>query len=190
MPDFNMKRWAALALVSVVAVTTVGGSLALTSQASLGDTGVAAGPELDRPMDIPAEAAIGTPPSPSVAASGPALSESEIELLARLIHAEAEGEPYVGKVAVGAVVLNRVESDRFPDSVREVIYARGQFSVVANGRINRAAGAESLAAARAAAAGEDPTGGALYFFAPAKTSDAFVWSRPHLVTIGNHRFTG
>lgn len=129
-------------------------------------------------------------PAQTAVTPSPRLSEADIELLARLIHAEAEGEPYTGKVAVGAVVLNRVESERFPDSVREVVYAHGQFSVVPTGRINRPASAESLAAARAAAAGDDPSRGALYFFAPAKTSDAFVWSRPHLVTIGNHRFTG
>ena len=117
------------------------------------------------------------------------LSEDDIDLLAHLIHAEARGEPYQGQVAVGAVILNRVKSELFPNTVASVIYQPGQYEVVANGQINLTPDPSSLEAAREAAAGEDPTGGALFFFAPAKTSNAFLWSRALKVVIGNHRFT-
>jgi len=118
------------------------------------------------------------------------LTAGEMDLLARCISGESRGEPYKGQVAVGAVILNRVKSPVFPNTVREVIYARNQFEVVRNGQINLAPTDSSVAAARAAAAGEDPTGGALYFFDPSKTRNAFLWNRPLKVTIGCHRFTG
>jgi len=117
------------------------------------------------------------------------LTESEFYLLARLISAESRGEPFLGQVAVGAVIFNRVESDLFPDTLAGVIYEPGQFEPVYNGQIDLEPTESALLAAELAAAGEDPSGGALYFFAPAKTSNAFLWGRPHKITIGKHRFT-
>lgn len=113
-----------------------------------------------------------------------------VELMARMIVAEAEGEPYLGMVAVGAVIMNRVESPRFPDTIRAVLFQRGQFEPIANGRFWRVQVREiHRRAARAALGGMDPTGGALFFFAPRKTNNRFMWSRPVIMDIANHRFT-
>lgn len=117
------------------------------------------------------------------------LSENDINLLAHLIHAEARGEPFEGKVAVGAVVLNRVESSLFPDTVASVIYQPRQFSPVSDGSINLQPDTESIKAAQAAVAGYDPTNGALFFYNPAKVSAGnYIWSRPIQTVIGNHVF--
>lgn len=113
---------------------------------------------------------------------------AEIWLLARLIHAEAEGEPYIGKVAVGAVVLNRVESPLFPDTVSGVIYEPGAFSPVYDGRINLPPDTISLKAAEDALKGWDPTYGALYFYNPAKSTSWWVFTRQVTVRIGDHIF--
>jgi LysM repeat protein len=120
--------------------------------------------------------------------SGVAVSSSDLDLLARLVEAEAGGEPYTGKVAVAAVVLNRVRSPRFPNTVRGVIYQPGQFTPVSNGRINLPASEASLRAARDAVGGYDPTNGALFFFNPAKTSNAYMHSLKVSLRIGNHSF--
>ncbi|MDI3280833.1 MAG: cell wall hydrolase [Bacillota bacterium] len=116
------------------------------------------------------------------------LRPGDLDLLARLVQAEAGGEPYAGKVAVAAVVINRVQSSRFPDSVRGVIFQKGAFEPVANGWIWNPPSRSAYQAALDALRGWDPSGGALFFFAPAKTGDAFVWSRPAVVRIGNHIF--
>lgn len=117
------------------------------------------------------------------------LTAAELDLLARLIRAEAQGEPYPGKVAVAAVVLNRMESRLFPNTVRGVIYERRQFEPVDNGAINRKADAVSLKAAQDALRGDDPSRGALYFFNPAKTRNRFLGARRVTAIIGRHRFT-
>ncbi|MBQ9992327.1 MAG: spore cortex-lytic enzyme [Firmicutes bacterium] len=110
-------------------------------------------------------------------------------LLAKAIHAEAEGESYIGKVAVGAVLLNRVDSPSFPNSLSGVIYQSLALESVANGRFNTAAGQESIRAARDAINGWDPTYGCLYFWNPAKTgANSWVWSRQIIVEYGNHVF--
>ena len=117
------------------------------------------------------------------------ISDQEFELLARLIHGEARGESYIGQVAVGAVILNRVVSSYFPDDIRSVIYQPGQFSPVANGQINLRPNRTSYRAARAALQGQDPTRGACYFYNP-KTAKHMWWfkSREIVVEIGNHVF--
>ncbi len=117
------------------------------------------------------------------------LSQNDMRLLAHIIHAEARGESYLGKVAVGAVVLNRVASSDFPNTVSAVIYQSGQYSPVTDGSINLAPDAESIRAANDAASGWDPTGGALFFYNPSKVrAGNYVWSRPVITTIGNHTF--
>lgn len=121
-------------------------------------------------------------------------SLEDVDLLARLITAEADGEPYEGKVAVGAVVLNRVENINFPNTIPEVIYQYGdgtyQFEPVMNGLINKPASTQSVQAARDALNMVDPTNGALYFFAPNKVSNQWwLFSRPVSKVIGNHVFT-
>jgi N-acetylmuramoyl-L-alanine amidase len=117
------------------------------------------------------------------------ISREDILLLARIIHGEARGESFKGKVAVGAVVLNRVESKRFPDSIREVILQKGQFSCLIDGQAHYYPSEESINAAKAALLGYDPTYGSLYFYNP-KVATNLTWisSRPVTVRIGNHLF--
>ena len=108
--------------------------------------------------------------------------------LAKLIAAEARGESYKGQVAVGAVVLNRVAHSSFPDSISGVIYQKGAFSCVNDSNWSVAPNAESLKAAQDCINGWDPSGGAIYYYNPAKTSNAFMHSRPVITVIGRHRF--
>ncbi|OPX91038.1 MAG: Spore cortex-lytic enzyme precursor [Pelotomaculum sp. PtaB.Bin013] len=120
-------------------------------------------------------------------------SLADVDLLARLITAEADGEPYAGKVAVGAVVLNRLNSDCFPKSIEDVIYQYNdgtyQFEPVMNGWIDNPASVQSIQAAKDALSGVDPTNGALYFFAGNKVNNNWLWSRPVSTVIGNVVFT-
>lgn len=115
-------------------------------------------------------------------------SSSDYNLLARLISAEARGEPYSGQVAVGAVVLNRVEHPSFPDTVSGVIYQNGAFSCLNDGQFYKPVAESAYRAARDALNGADPSGGAIYYFNPATATNSWIWSRPHIVTIGKHRF--
>ena len=118
----------------------------------------------------------------------PAATEANIYLLARIISAEARGEPYTGQVAVGAVVLNRVEHPSFPDTLAGVIYQNGAFTAIVDGQFNEPISDSAYRAARDALNGWDPTGGCIYYYNPAKTSNKFIWSRPVMLTIGAHRF--
>ena len=115
-------------------------------------------------------------------------SNNNLYLLAQLVHGEARGEPYKGKVAVAAVVLNRVDSSSFPNSISGVIYQRGAFSVVDDGQINLSPNEESIKAARDAMNGWDPTGGCLYYYAPAKTTNKWMLSHSVKIRIGGHAF--
>lgn len=112
----------------------------------------------------------------------------QVTLLARAIHAEAEGEPYIGKVAVGAVLLNRVEHKDFPNTLSEVIYQSLALESVSNGRFNSYAGEESIRAAKDAINGWDPTYGCLYFWNPATATSKWIWTREIVVQYGNHVF--
>ena len=115
-------------------------------------------------------------------------SSGDVNLLARLISAEARGEPYQGQVAVGAVVLNRMKHPSFPNTMSGVIYQSGAFSCLADGQFNRPVADSAYQAARDALNGWDPTGGAIYYFNPATATSKWIWSRPLLITIGKHRF--
>lgn len=112
----------------------------------------------------------------------------DLQLLARIISAEARGEPYQGQVAVGAVVLNRVRHPSFPDTLAGVIYQRDAFTAVSDGQFDEPIAESAWRAAQDALGGSDPSGGALYYFNPATATSAWIWSRPLIVTIGNHRF--
>lgn len=114
--------------------------------------------------------------------------QSDVELLARLIHGEARGEPYVGMVAVGAVVLNRVKSSRFPNTLAGVIYQSGAFDAVSDGQINLAPNEQSRRAARDALNGWDPTGGCLYYYNPSTATSSWIWTREVRLNIGDHSF--
>ena len=125
----------------------------------------------------------------TVAASSSGSSYAgDVELLARLIHGEARGEPYVGMVAVGAVVLNRVRSSRFPNTIAGVIYQSGAFDAVKDGQINLTPNEQSRRAARDALNGWDPTGGCLYYYNPATATSKWIWTREVRLNIGDHSF--
>ena len=115
-------------------------------------------------------------------------TDGSLDLLARLISAEARGEPYEGQVAVGAVVLNRVEHPSFPNSIAEVIYQPGAFSCLDDGQFNEPVAESAYRAARDAMNGWDPTYGAIYYFNPVTATSKWIWSRPLIVVIGSHRF--
>ena len=115
-------------------------------------------------------------------------SSNDIYLLAKVIAAEARGESYTGQVAVGAVVLNRVQHSSFPDSISGVVYQAGAFSAVRDSNWNVAPDDTAKKAARDAINGWDPTGGAIYYSNPAKTSNKWIRSRPVVTTIGRHVF--
>ena len=136
-----------------------------------------AGPATLEALGLPAGAV-----TPGEDASG------ELALLARLISAEARGEPYAGQVAVGAVVLNRVEHPSFPNTIAEVIFQPGAFSCMLDGQWDEPVAESAYSAAREALSGADPSGGAIYYFNPATATSAWIWSRPEILTIGNHRF--
>ena len=109
-------------------------------------------------------------------------------LLSKLVYAEARGESYKGQVAVAAVVLNRVASASFPNTISGVVYQSGAFSCVSNGSINNTPDATAIRAARDALNGWDPTGGCLYYYNPRATSDQWIRTRVVKTVIGNHRF--
>ena len=114
--------------------------------------------------------------------------ETELSLLARLVSGEARGEPYVGQVAVAAVVLNRVASSSFPNTVSGVIYQSGAFSCVSNGSINNTPDSSCIRAALDALNGWDPTGGCLYYYNAKTAQDKWIFSRTVQTVIGNHSF--
>ncbi len=119
--------------------------------------------------------------------SGTAQS-GNVDLLARLISAEARGEPYNGQVAVGAVVLNRVGHPSFPNTMAGVIYQNGAFTCMVDGQFNQPVAESAYRAARDALNGADPSGGAIYYFNPVTATSKWIWSRPLIVVIGKHRF--
>ncbi len=115
-------------------------------------------------------------------------STIDSNLLSKLVYAEARGEPYTGQVAVASVVLNRVKSSSFPNSVAGVVYQPGAFSVVSDGQINLSPNATAKKATQDAINGWDPSYGAIYYFNPNTATSPWIWSRPLTVVIGNHRF--
>ena len=115
-------------------------------------------------------------------------NSSDVNLLARAIYGEARGEPYVGQVAVAAVILNRVKSSQFPNTISGVIYQSGAFDAVSDGQINLTPDSTAKKAAQDALNGWDPTYGAIYYFNPNTATNKWIWSRPMTVTIGKHRF--
>ena len=131
---------------------------------------------------------ISTGKTAAVAASAASSHAGDVELLARLIHGEARGEPYVGMVAVGAVVLNRVKSSSFPNTIAGVIYQSGAFDAVADGQINLTPNEQSRRAARDALNGWDPTNGCLYYYNPATATSKWIWTREVRLNIGDHSF--
>lgn len=116
------------------------------------------------------------------------LSEQDLKLMANAVYGEARGEPYEGQVAVAAVILNRVESEAFPNTVSGVIFQPGAFTAVSDGQIWLPPNEQALKAVRDAVNGWDPTGGCLYYFNPETATSEWIWSRPQVKTIGKHIF--
>ncbi len=114
--------------------------------------------------------------------------ESELSILARLVSGEARGEPYIGQVAVAAVVLNRVRDDSFPDTIAGVIFQPGAFDAVWDGQFDMAPTDSALRAARDAMNGWDPTGGCTYYYNPSTATNEWIWTRQVQLTIGQHAF--
>ncbi len=115
-------------------------------------------------------------------------SSADLELLARTISAEARGETYMGQVAVGAVILNRIEHPSFPDTVAGVVYQKGAFSCLDDGQFYEPIADSAYKAARDAINGLDPSGGAIYYYNPKTATNKWIRSRPVIVTIGRHVF--
>ena len=124
----------------------------------------------------------------SSSSSSSSNNSSNVNLLARVVYGEARGEPYTGQVAVAAVVLNRVKSSKFPNSISGVVYQSGAFDAVADGQINMTPDTTAKKAAQDALNGWDPSYGAIYYFNPSTATNKWIWSRPMTVTIGKHRF--
>jgi len=115
-------------------------------------------------------------------------SSKDLNLLARAINGEGRGEPYTGQVAIGGVIMNRSRDPRFPNTVAGVIYQPGAFTAVTDGQIDSNMEPQSTKAARDALNGWDPSGGAVYYFNPSKSTNKWIWSRPLIKVIGKHRF--
>ena len=124
----------------------------------------------------------------SSSSSSSSNNSSNVNLLARVVYGEARGEPYTGQVAVAAVVLNRVKSSKFPNTISGVVYQSGAFDAVSDGQINMTPDETAKKAAQDALNGWDPSYGAIYYFNPNTATNKWIWSRPMTVTIGKHRF--
>ena len=115
-------------------------------------------------------------------------TQANVNLLARIISAEGRGEPYIGQVAIGAVIMNRIEHPSFPDTLAGIIYENGAFTALVDGQFNEPVADSAYDAARDALAGWDPTGGCIYYYNPKKTSNQCMMSRPVQKVIGEHYF--
>lgn len=124
----------------------------------------------------------------SSSSSGTTQSSSDLNLLAKVVYAEARGEPYTGQVAIAAVVLNRVKSSSFPNTISGVVYQPYAFTAVSDGQINLTPNSTAYKAAQDALNGWDPTYGCLYYYNPKTATSSWIWSRKTVVTIGNHVF--
>lgn len=128
------------------------------------------------------------PTKPTAANTPNGFSQNDIQLIANAVHGESRGEPYIGQVAVAAVILNRVNSASFPNTVSGVIFEPGAFTAVADGQIWLTPNATSKKAVLDAINGWDPTGEALYYFNPATATSPWIWGRPQIKKIGKHIF--
>lgn len=115
-------------------------------------------------------------------------SQSDLNLMSNAVFGEARGEPYVGQVAVAAVILNRVDNSKFPDNVSGVIFQPGAFTAVADGQIWLTPDDQAKQAVMDALNGWDPSHGAIYYFNPDTATSAWIWSRPQIDKIGKHIF--
>lgn len=122
------------------------------------------------------------------AVTGNKVSAEELELMAKIVYGESRGEPYKGQVAVAAVILNRVKSPKFPNTIKGVIFQPGAFTAIVDGQAYLKPNQTAYNAVKDALAGWDPTYGALYYWNPATTTNKWIWSKPIKMQIGNHVF--
>ena len=132
--------------------------------------------------------ALGIYNSSTKSSSSSSISSSNLNLISRFVYAESRGEPYTGQVAVGAVVMNRVKSSSFPNTISGVVYQSGAFDAIKDGQINLTPDSTARKAAQDALNGWDPSYGAIYYFNPSTATNKWIWSRPMTITIGKHRF--
>lgn len=146
------------------------------------------GPATAAALGVTLSGASGSSSAKAVGAASATYVSSDHRLLAKCVYAEARGEPYKGQVAVAAVVLNRVASSSFPNTVSGVIYQSGAFSCVDNGSINNTPDSSCIRAALDALNGWDPTGGCLYYYNPNTAADTWIFTRTVQTVIGRHSF--
>ena len=146
------------------------------------------GPATAAAMGVTLSGSSSSSSAATTASSSTSYVSSDHRLLAKLVYAEARGESYKGQVAVAAVVLNRVASSSFPNTVSGVIYQSGAFSCVSNGSINNTPDSSCIRAALDALNGWDPTGGCLYYYNPATATDSWIRTRTTQTVIGRHHF--
>ncbi|MEH7333818.1 spore cortex-lytic enzyme [Neobacillus drentensis] len=144
-----------------------------------------AAPKATKPKAAPVKKA---PKKPTAANTPNGFSQNDIRLIANAVHGESRGEPYIGQVAVAAVILNRVNSPNFPNTVSGVIFEPGAFTAVADGQIWLTPNENAKKAVIDAINGWDPTGEALYYFNPATATSGWIWGRPQIKRIGKHIF--
>lgn len=137
---------------------------------------------------LTADGIVGSQTAKAMGLSLSSQSSNDLYLLAKCIHAEARGEPYSGQVAVGAVILNRVKSSKFPNTIYGVIYQPYAFTAVSDGQINLEPNSTAYKAARDALNGWDPTYGCIYYYNPSTATSSWIWSRKVVVSIGKHNF--
>lgn len=130
----------------------------------------------------------GTIPTDAKSKKGGTVSSNDVWVLSKIINGEARGEKYIGQVAVGAVIINRVKNPNFPNSVYGVVFEPGAFDAVSDGQYYRTPTNSSVKAARAAINGWDPSGGALYYWNPATATSRWIWTRRIVARIGKHVF--
>ncbi|MGI6226363.1 MAG: cell wall hydrolase [Peptococcales bacterium] len=166
----NNKRIKALAFILILAVATVFVGMDFTSAITWADLNQV------KPGQMTAQT------------GATATSSNDVLILAKMINGEARGEPYIGQVAVGAVIMNRVKNKNFPNSVYSVCFQPGAFDAIRDGQYYMPPSDSALKAARAAINGYDPTYGALYYWNPATATSKWIWSRKIMLRIGRHVF--
>lgn len=139
-------------------------------------------------LGIPMRRDVPAPNRTAAVTPGGGVNPNDMHMLARAIYGEARGEPFEGQVAIAAVILNRVRSQKFPNTISSVIYQPLAFTAVADGQFYLTPSSEAYRAAQLAINGWDPSGGALYYFNPRTATSAWIWTRPYIKTIGQHRF--
>lgn len=131
---------------------------------------------------------LSAPEAAPAVSRGAATDRGDVAMLAQVIEGEAANEPLAGKIGVGAVILNRTRSASFPHTISAVIFQDNAFESISNGQAYRPVSQEAVQAAQMAMSGYDPTGGALFFWNPAKSVSPWIWSRNVVTQIGNHIF--